>query len=86
MAETAGKWWQPLWKFAVHAFVATAIFALIAAPAVFLSFGVKWLETQEIDGTLVWGLRGAEYLLFFVDLMLFAWFVVRTAIRAGKDL
>lgn len=72
--------------FAVHAFVGTAIFALIATPAVLLTVLVKWLETQGLDGALIVGLKIAEYLLFSVDLGLFAWFVIRTAIRAGKNL
>jgi cell division protein FtsX len=86
MAEKDGKWWHPLWKFAVHGVLGSAIFVLIAIPAVSLSVLVKWLQSREIDAYLIYGLKSAEYLVFAVDLILFAWFVIRTAIRAGRDL
>lgn len=86
MTETEGKWWQPLWQFAVHGIIGTALFVLIAAPAVSLSLLVKWLQQREIDHILIYGLRAAEYLVFAVDLALFACFIIRTAIRAGKEL
>jgi hypothetical protein len=86
MTEDDRRWWKPLWQFAVHGIVGTAIFVLIAVPAVSLSILLKWLETRNIDPNLIYGLKGAEYLVFVVDLLLFAWFVVRTAVRAGKKL
>jgi len=86
MAENDGKWWHPLWKFAVHGGLGTAIFVVIAIPAVSLSLLVKWLQARNIDPYLIYGLKAAEYLVFAVDLILFAWFVVVTAVRAGKEL
>ena len=87
MAEPAErKWWHPLWQFAVHGLVGSAIFVVITAPAVLLSLLVKWLEDKKTNPVLVSGLKGAEYFVFGVDLLLFGWFVIRTAYRAAKDL
>jgi hypothetical protein len=79
-------WLRPLWKFFVHTFVGTAIFVVIAVPAVLLHFLVKYLSTLALPSVLIWGFQGAEYLLFAVDWLLFAWFVIRAGIRAAKEL
>jgi len=86
MSGTEGKWWYPLWKFAVHGAVGSAIFVLIAIPALSLSILFRWLQSRKIDEVLIYGLKAAEYLVFGVDLILFGWFVIRTAVRAGKEL
>jgi len=79
-------WLRPLWKFLVHTFVGTAIFVVIATPAVLLHFLVKYLSTLALPSVLLWGLEGAEYLLFAVDWLLFGWFVIRAGIKAAKEL
>lgn len=73
------KWWHTPWEFLVHALVGTLIFLIIATPAVGLDFLIKWLASQDVSDIIIYGLKGAEYALFFVDLVLFVVFLVRTA-------
>lgn len=47
---------------------------------------VRWLEAEQIDGFIVLGLKGAEYLLFTVDLVLFVRFLWKAAVRMWNDL
>ncbi len=79
-------WWHPLWRFAVHSVVGSALFVVIAVPAVLLSLAVNWLEAKQIATGIVTGLKVAEYFLFGVDLLLFAWFVLKAAWHAAKGL
>ena len=72
-------WWMPLWEFFVHVVVGTLLFVLIGAPAIGLSFLVSWLETLGVSQPILLGLIGCEYLLFGVDIVLFAVFIVRQA-------
>lgn len=84
--ESDQKWWQAPIEFLVHVFVGTLIFVLIAAPAVGLDFLVRGLESKGVSKVIIYGLRFAEYMLFFVDLALFTWFVVRTAWKSAKKM
>ena len=85
LAEQKG-WWHPLWRFAVHSFVGSALFVVIAIPAILLNLAVTWLEHQHLTRALIIGLEVAEYFLFVVDLLLFGWFVLRAAWHAAKAL
>lgn len=84
--EPEQQWWHAPVEFLVHVFVGTLIFVVIAAPAVGLDFLVRWLESLQVNIIIVYGLKGAELLLFFVDLALFATFIVRTGWRSAKKM
>ncbi len=84
--ESDQKWWHALVEFLVHVFVGTLIFVVSAAPAVGLDFLIGWLESKSVGKLIIYGLKFAEYTLFFVDLTLFAWFVVRTAWKSAKKM
>ncbi|MCH8959880.1 MAG: hypothetical protein IH820_00765 [Bacteroidetes bacterium] len=84
--ESEHKWWHAPWEFLVHVIVGILIFVVIAAPAVGLDFLIGWLENKSVGKLIIYGLKFAEYTLFFVDLALFAWFVVRTAWRSAKKM
>jgi hypothetical protein len=75
---TAQKGWAPVFEFAIHSAVGVVLFILVALPAVLLH-GVRvsaaWAYAE--DPILRVGLAIAEYLLFGVDLVLFAVFVLR---------
>jgi hypothetical protein len=75
----AATWWAPIWEFLVHVIVGTSLFALIGIPAVGLSLIISRLEYSGASKFILWGLTGCEYLLFGVDLILFAVFIVRQA-------
>jgi hypothetical protein len=85
-SEHASPFWRVPWDFAVHAFVGTLIFGIIAGFAVLLSIAVHKLESYEIDGVIIFGLKAAEYGLFAVDLGLFTVFLLRTAKRTMDHL
>ena len=79
-------WHAPL-EFAAHAVVGTAIFAIIAAAAVFLNIGVAQLQAHfRVTEVIIYGLEAAEYALFGTDLLLYAVFLWRTARRTIKKL
>lgn len=78
IAETLGAaWWHPIWEFLIHVFVGTLLFVLIGAPAVGLSYLILFLEKSGVSKPILLGLAGCEYLLFGVDLILFAVFILR---------
>jgi hypothetical protein len=79
--ELRSTWWSPIWEFFIHVVVGTLLFALIGTPAIGLNYLVSWLEKLGVDKFILWGLMGCEYLLFSVDLVLFAVFIVRQAWR-----
>ncbi len=75
------KIWEALWRFLIEIMVGTVIFFVIALAAVGLNFFVRFLETRDVDLLIVWGLIGAEYTLFIVDLVMFGRFLWKTAQR-----
>jgi hypothetical protein len=79
------RWWFPLYEFAVHIFIGTIIFVLIALPAVGLNIWIKSL-TGTVDNLIIYALIGVEYLLFALDILLFAIHLLRTFLKASKEL
>jgi len=75
-----------LWELLVHIIVGTFVFVVIALAAVGLDFIVGWLSKTNTSIIIIRGLQGAEYFVFFVDLILFFVFVSRTAYRTLKRL
>lgn len=82
----AASWWIAPCKFLTEALAGTVIFLVIAVAAVSMQLVVRWLEAEQIDGFIVLGLKGAEYLLFTVDLVLFVRFLWKAAVRMWNDL
>lgn len=85
-------WWRGPLHFAIHIFVGTAIFGIVALAAVGLAFLTAWAKTLTYDGQpiasslLLGGLIVGEYCVFGVDLVLFLVFLGRTAWRMAKEL
>lgn len=71
------SWWTALQLF-VEMLTGSALFVLIAAPAVGFALLVNWLDARHIDSVVTMGLRLAEYATFVVDLMLYACFLRST--------
>ena len=80
----APPFWRAPWMFAVHAVVGIAIFGIIAVAAVLLDLGVRKLKAYQAGPAIILGLEAAEYLVFSIDLFLFALFLFRNARRAAK--
>jgi hypothetical protein len=77
--------WEIPWRFAVHAVVGSLIFGIIAGFAIGLGLLVRWLRHEISDDFIIYGLIGAEYLLFATDLAMFAVFLVRTAEKMIRE-
>jgi len=75
-------WAQPIAEFAIHAFVGTIIFSIVAVPAVGLDYLQRYLEIH--DEVIRFGVRFAEYALLFTDVALFVTFLIRTAWRTAR--
>ncbi|PZN78975.1 MAG: hypothetical protein DM484_11980 [Candidatus Methylumidiphilus alinenensis] len=80
------KWWFPLYEFAVHVFVGTLIFIIIALPAVGLNVSIHYLSKLQVDPVVLLGLSVTEYCLFAADLVLFFVFIFSSVLKAGKKL
>ena len=77
---------RALGQFAGHVFISTALFVLIALPALGLDWLLRWLAEQEAGPVVIYGLSGAKYLIFLADLTLFATFTVRTTVDAAREI
>ena len=75
-------WWVGPWEFAVHVFVGTLIFGVIALPAVGLDFAVTFLTHKGVSSGVLVILRVAEYGLLITDVVLLFIFLWRAFKRA----
>lgn len=80
------SWWKPLLVFFVEILVGSLIFILVSLPAVGLNYLVKWLAEKNVDSVIILGLTALEYTIFAVDVALCLFFIVKSAIKAGKEL
>ncbi len=71
-----GKWYDPLLVFLTHILGGTILFLIVAGAAVGLDFLIKYLVSIQSSSFIIYGLKGAEYALFGIDLALFAQFLV----------
>ena len=78
--------WGTVAQFAVHVVVGTMVFCLLAAPAIGLSILVHLRTLVTDDVVIQLGIRCAEYALFGADLVLFVVFLIRSVIRAARNL
>jgi len=62
---------KPLWGFAVHVFVGSLLFLIIATPAILLNWLVIEVEAyHHTDRAIIWAIRIAEYAILGADLLL----------------
>lgn len=78
--------WLSLKEFVVHVSVGAIAFFFVSVIAVGLSVWVSYLEANGINYIIVQGLKAFEYMLFGLDLILAAIFLVRSMIKLVKDL
>lgn len=76
--------WAAPFRFLFEAVIDVFVFGVVAAVAVILSLAVDSLSTYRIDPVIVTGLKGAEYAIFATDLVLFARFLWKSAIRTWE--
>jgi len=72
--------------FLTHILGGTFLFLIIAAAAVGLDFLVKFLASIEASSFIIYGLKGAEYSIFGIDLALFAQFLVLKWLEFAGDM
>lgn len=80
------KWWAPIAHFAGHTFIGSAIFAVIAIPAVGLSLLVKFLEGAGVPEFTLAVLTFLEHGILIIDAALFVVYLCITAYRAFKEM
>ena len=80
------EWWAPLVEFAVHVTVGTAIFLVIAVPAVLLDLATGWLKAQGLHELISGGLVGMKFVLFGLDLALFMVYLANASWKFLKKL
>ncbi len=78
------KWWLPLYEYMVHILVGTAIFILVAVPAVGVNFLAGYLSDLGVNNIIIHGLTAFEYLIFGVDVVLFIIFNITTSYKYIK--
>ena len=60
-------WWQPIVDTIIHVAIASAMFVIIALPALGLSFLVKWMESQGLPSYSLTVLTFLEHVIVTVD-------------------
>ena len=79
------RWLAPVLKFFTHTVVGTAVFGVIAIPAVVLSCSMEKLPRSCASSvSLLLGV--GEYALLIVDLSLFLVFLGKTAVVAAREI
>ena len=81
---------NPLWKrlleFVIHLVIGAIVFLFISFMAVLLSEWITYLEARNVNAIIIKGLKGFEYFLFGLDLLLGGYFVVRSTWKLVKEL
>jgi hypothetical protein len=73
-------------RFFIETIVAIAIFLIIGAAAVGLSYIVKYLDSHGVDIVIVTGLKIVEYAIFVTDVVLFGRFLWKTGRRTWDEM
>jgi hypothetical protein len=84
MRNDSKRWWSPISDFAHHIAIGTAIFIIVGAPAIGLSFLVHYLETLGVGSFTVTVLTFLEHAILIVDSALFLVYLGSTAYKAVK--
>lgn len=85
-SNNTDSWYNPILHFGVHTLVGSAIFCIIAAPALGLSFLVLYLETLGVPAFTLSVLTFLEHALLMVDAALFVVYILITAYKAFKEM
>jgi hypothetical protein len=87
VAESAPKFWEPVWEFVVHGVVGTAIFLIVAGFAVLIDLLVRFLEAKHaVSAEILQGLKWTSLAIFATDIFLIFVFLIKTAYRTARKL
>lgn len=84
--ENNESYFSAPFKFLIESLTSVAVFLIIGSAAMGLNFIVHWAEKREVDIVIIYGMKLTEYVLFFVDLILFLRFIYRSAQRMWSKL
>lgn len=69
-------------EFAVHVFVGTAMFLLLAVSAVFIGVFAHWVNSIHHNTVIATGLLWIEYMIFGVDSTMFLIYIINSVIKS----
>lgn len=79
-------WWKPILQFALHTITGSAIFVVIAMPAVCLSVLNHYLESKGVPRLTLNILTVLEHAILIVDSILFLVYLGLTAMHSIKEM
>ena len=85
MATKNKHWWSPIAHFVKHSFVGTAIFIVVATPAVGLNFLVHFLETMHVSLFVIQILEILEALILVLDAIMFLIYLFIQGYKSIKE-
>lgn len=84
--EVTDAWVKTPVRFFLETVTSICLFLIIGSAAVGLNFCVLYLQKNNIDQVIIYGLKFAEYSLFIADLVLFGRFLWVTVQKTWRDL
>ena len=75
-----------VWRFLVHIFFGTLLFVGVGVPVVGLDFLMRFLADRDIPYFMLTVGSALEYLVFCVDAILYALFVIVEGWRLGREI
>lgn len=63
------RWYMPIVDTATHVFVASALFCIVALPALALSLLVHWMEKEGMPSYTMFLLTGLEFAIVTIDVI-----------------
>lgn len=85
-AHGGRRWWAPIVHFATHSAIGSAIFIVIALPALGLGRLVVWMEEHRAAPYVVGLFTFLEYAIATLDVILVLTYLTYAAVKAAKEL
>jgi len=85
LSNTIKHWWDPIAHFVKHSFVGTAIFIVVAVPAVGLNFLVHFLEKMHVSIFVIRVLEILESVILVFDAIMFLIYLVIQGYKSIKE-
>ena len=84
ISNASSKPWKSAQVFLVDTVIGVAIFLIVAAGAVGLSFLINWLKNLGIDPIVIWCLKTCEYMILLADVVLLARYLWLSVVRGWQ--
>lgn len=73
-----------LGRFALHSVCGVCLFALVSLVALFFNWFGQWISAFGVNDFILVAIRGLEFFIFGLDLMLFVVFMLSEALQLGR--